>query len=124
MRVQVGDGVEDGGGGGALAGVEAGPEEPEPPPLPPGAVGGPEVVGFWLTAPDAVAVGEPLPLAEGLDDVEALDEAEAEAEEASDAGFPVTLAVEEACAEDVAPGEALGLGTSSEPADWVRSPVT
>lgn len=123
--MHVGDG--GGGGGGAVVGSEAGLEAPEPP-SPPGAVGGPEVAGAWLTAPEAVAVAECLPLAVGLGDVEspAEDEAEAEAEaeEASDAGLAVTLATEEACAEVVAPGEALGLGTSSEPADWVRSPVT
>lgn len=122
--MQVGFGVDVGGGGGAaVVGFDAGLEAPEPPPGE--VVGGWEPPGAWLTAPEAVAVADCLPLAEGLDEVEALLLALAEADEdASDAGLAVTLAPEEACAEDVAPGEALGLGTSSEPADWVCSPVT
>lgn len=122
MQVGVGVGVGGGGGGALVVGFEAGLEAPGPPP---GEAGGPEVAGAWLTAPEAVAVADCLSLAEGLGDVESLALAEAEAEpEASDAGPPGTLADVEACAEDVAPGEALGLGTSSEPADCVRSPVT
>ncbi|MFF3558645.1 hypothetical protein ACFYXS_01160 [Streptomyces sp. NPDC002574] len=116
----LGVGVDGGGGGALVVGSEAGLEDPEPPP---GEAGGPELTGAWLTAPEAVAVVDCLSLAEGLGDVESLALAEAEPE-ASDAGLAGALADVEAWAEDVAPGEALGLGTSSEPADCVRSPVT